>query len=773
MFERRLKILLGIILCITLALVLRAGWLQVVRADDYRRKAADAGKRTSAVETIRGQIKDFKDRTVAEDGPCLDACVDYRAIDLDAKESQDWLREQATARLKARGALKGDKQERDALIDVEAGRVKEDIRLMWQRLVEVSGRTPEEIEQIKLSIVRRVMMRKRFVWYKRYQEAVEKHNKENGKDADPSPAWYSWLIDENAEAPQVDSFKVTVSEQAESHVILRAVDNDTYIKLAKLRERCPWLDLKKSTHRVYPYHDVGAHVIGHLSAVTQEDLKKDPRVKQVSNEEARKYYPNDLIGRSGVEGLAELILRGKRGQIVRLIGKDGPVDHVAPVGGSAAKITIDMELQMRIQEAFLKYKEVADKNRPGGDQRAIQIPVHEMHGAAVVIDVPTGEVRALVSYPTYDVNQFDQLYNQLERDYINQPLLNRATQQAVEPGSTVKPMVGLGGVTSGIIRWDEGIECTGYLIIAGRKMRTGRCWVASKFGHALGEGGVAHHPVPYFAPHPTGFLTFADGLERSCNVYFETLADRMGPAMLREWYTKFGLGKRTDIGIPESEGRIPGDVEVDDIRSATWFSAIGQAQVLATPLQMANVATTIARRGVWVRPHLLVEETKDATRRDLKLSKEALDAAFDGMIRVVNGAAGTGTILKRDDFIVAGKTGTAQTGRFSILLRAPDGKVLRDEAGKPVRRVFDPSTPESPNLAMPWYRGSGNSGTELGHAWMMGFAPADDPKIAFAVLVEYGGSGGHDAGPVCQAILDACVEQGYLPNLKKHLAAAQ
>jgi penicillin-binding protein 2 len=770
MFERRLKILLGLILCVTCVLVFRAGWLQVVRAEEYRQKAADAGKRVSPIETIRGPIKDFKDRMVAEDGPCIDACVDYRAIDLEAEESQAWLKEQAAARLKARGALKGDKEERAALVDAEVGRVKDDIRLMWQRLVEVSGQKTEEIEQVKQSIVRRVVMRKRYVWFKRFQEAVEKHKKENGKDADPSPAWYSWLIDENAQPPQVDSFKVTVSEQSESHVVLRAIENDAYVKLAKLRDRCPWLDLKKSTHRVYPYHEVGAHVVGHLSPISQEDLKKDPRVKQVSTEDARRYYYNDLIGRTGIEGLAELILRGKRGQIVRLIGKDGPVEHSAPVAGAAARITIDMELQMRIQEAFLRYKEVDDPNKPGQDLRVVQTPVHVMHGAAVVIDVPTGQVRALVSYPTYDANELDQRYSELARNYIDQPLLNRATQQAVEPGSTVKPVVGLGAITSNMVRWDEGIECTGYLMINGRKMRTGRCWVASKFGHVLGEG-VAHHPVPYFAPHPTGFLTFADGLERSCNVYFETLGDRMGPAMLRDWYTKFGLGNRTGIGIPESTGRIPGDVDnVGDIRSATWFSAIGQAQVLATPIQMANAVATIARRGVWVRPHLLVDESKDVERRDLKLSKEGLDAAFDGMIRVVNGAAGTGTILKRDDFVVAGKTGTAQTGRFSVLVRGSDGKVLRDDAGKPVRRVYDPSTSEQPNRDMPWYRGSGNSGKELGHAWMIGFAPAENPKVAFAVLVEYGGSGGRDAGPVAQQILQACVEHGYLPNVKRPIA---
>jgi len=134
------------------------------------------------------------------------------------------------------------------------------------------------------------------------------------------------------------------------------------------------------------------------------------------------------------------------------------------------------------------------------------------------------------------------------------------------------------------------------------------------------------------------------------------------------------------------------------------------------------------------------------------------------MINVVNGPAGTGKILHRDDVLVAGKTGTAQAARFNLLRLDENGKVVRDENGRPIRDFPPISTPEHPNTEMPWYRGAGNSGDELGHAWFIGFAPAQNPKIAFAVLVEYGGSGGTDAGPVAIAILDACMELNYLPR---------
>lgn len=758
MFERRLKVLLGIIASITLVLILRAGWLQVVQGSEWQKRALDTGRRSSYLETNRGEIRDFRGRTVAEDAPCIDAAVDYRAIDIEAKESQEWLKAQARQRLQQRGVLKGDREDRARLVEHELARMRDDLRVMWQTLAEVSNKSPDELEEIKQSIIRRVQMRRRYVWYKRYEEAKERHEQK-----EPASGWLAWLVDDSQAAPQLDSFKVTVAEQTESHVILRAVDNDTYIKLDRLRDRCPGLELKKSTHRHYPYADIACHVIGNLSPVMREDLENDPNVDK---DETRKYFYNDLIGRSGVERLGERMLRGARGYVVRQIGREGVVETVAPAAGQHVQITLDMELQMRVQEAFLRYKETDDPLRQTPDLRARQMPVHEMHGAAVVIDVPTGQVRAMVSYPTYDLNQFESLYPKLVKDVINQPLMNRATQSALEPGSTVKPVVGIGGITSNVVRVDEGLECTGYLVINGKQLREGRCWVATKFAHILGN--VAHHPIPSRAPHPTGFLIFADAIERSCNVYFETVADRLGMQGLAHWYREFGMGRLTEIGIAESRGRVPGEVAVPNWRSATWFSGIGQSQVLATPLQMANVAATIARRGVWIRPHLLVSETAQIQKKDLGLSAAAIQAAHDGMVKVVNSQAGTGTILHRDDMVVAAKTGTAQAATFNVIVRDGQGKPVRDANGRIVRKFFKPSTPDEPNPEMPWYRGGGNSGSELGHAWFIGFAPAENPKIAFAVLVEYGGSGGKDAGPIAQAILDACVEHGYLsPRQRK------
>src|SRR5258706_4986943 len=119
MFERRIKILLGVLAGFPLMLLMRAGWLQIVQGADYDRKAAESDRRPSYLESLRGRILDVKGRVVAEDAPCIDAAVDYRAIDFDFKESQEWLTIQARARLTARGVLKGDRAERSRLIDGE------------------------------------------------------------------------------------------------------------------------------------------------------------------------------------------------------------------------------------------------------------------------------------------------------------------------------------------------------------------------------------------------------------------------------------------------------------------------------------------------------------------------------------------------------------------------------------------------------------------------------------------------------------------------------
>ena len=314
----------------------------------------------------------------------------------------------------------------------------------------------------------------------------------------------------------------------------------------------------------------------------------------------------------------------------------------------------------------------------------------------------------------------------------------------------------------------------------------GRCWVASNFFEILG-GAVAHHPIPWEAPHPTGHLTFADAIERSCNVYFETLAYRLKVAGIHEWYTRFGLGRITGVGIPEAEGNLPDPASpMARYPAMACLAGIGQDQVLATPIQMANVAATIARGGIWMRPRLVPAgteippprepvattnpSTKPSTqpsvipdRVDLHLSKVGLTALRKGMINVVNARAGTGGTAKRDDMVVAGKTGSAQAALITYPQRDEVDRIVRDAKGRPdIKALLPVGTHANPRPDFPWYRATGSKETSRAHAWFIGYAPAENPKIAFAVMVEYGGSGGLAAGGVANRMLDACIKHGYL-----------
>ncbi len=764
MFERRLKIFLMVLMVVTAVIALKAAHIQVVEHEYWTERAADSMKRTIYVETTRGRILDRNGEELAVDLPCTDVVVDYRALTPEPDEK--WVRSRALSRLRRHNwdaYLAADRPARRQMLEDEIAAVKADIESMWDVLADVTGTPRQRIDETRDNIVKRVEMRKRYIWYKGYERAVKQH-----EQAAPPPFWQRWLLGESVEGPKLEEFRIEVAEETQSHVIVGDISTEAINYLGKHIDRFPGMSLRPGVHRVYPFKDVAAHVLGRVAKVTREDLQKDPN----PDDELRKYWQNDLIGRTGIEALAEPALRGSRGRMFRHFGVTQPIPDTPPVPGQDVRITIDILLQQQIQEAFANATIPINRN---------QSETHEMHGAAVVIDVPTGEILALVSYPSYDLNRFDELYASMVRDDINKRLLNRATQYPLEPGSTVKPIVGLGAISDGLIGAHGTIECTGYLVLDGRTYRVGRCWVASKFASLLGERGVAHHPIPWSDAHPTGHLTYSDALQRSCNVYFETLADKMGLEGLSKWYRQFGLGMPVGIGIPESSGRLPDSFRgpADVRRSATWFAGIGQGQIAATPLQMANVSATIARYGTWIRPTLIRGETpidqrlirrgegefaKD--RRQLPLDPAGLQQAHDGMERVVSTIAGTGHALHQARVSVAAKTGTAQAAKFSIPVRDENGEYVRDARGRIVRRILEPGRPGAPNPEAVWYLAFGEDGKDLNHGWVIGFAPADNPKIAFAVMVEYGGSGGGTAANITMKMLEACVEHGYLSPRK-------
>jgi len=776
MFERRLKVFLTILFMGVIGLLLRAAQLQVAQRDYWNREAADSLKSVSLQETTRGPIIDCKGRVLAEDRPCRNVCVQYQVL-LDHPD-KTWIARFAAKRVKSRlgddAWKKLTAEGRKRRIGEESGVVLKQIDRMWDKLARLTDQTREDIERVRHLILQRVDMRRRYVWYHSYLRAMRQQN----GVVESEPKWQKWLSGESDDGPQVDKFAVTVAEEDEAHVIVRDVSLEVENELSRHIDEYPGVELKPGLHRYYPFHEVACHVIGRLGKVGPEELLNDPN----HGDQRRKYWPNDDVGRLGLEGLCEPALRGTLGRTVTVSGEETPTIDPA-IAGQTVRIAIDTDIQRDIEDFFAHatlYETIDDAVVEERDQ--------VLHGAAVLLDVKTNRVLALVSYPTYDVNELDANYQRLKANDVDAPLRNRATESQLEPGSTVKPLVGLAAITDGYVKLNEGIECKGYLELPDHHGgmihygKLGRCWIASTYAELLHDA-VAHHPVP--TPHRghdgnrDGWLTYRDALERSCNVYFETVADRLGIATLSDWMGRFGLGRPTGIGIEEFKGWVPAGARGGDFRAhwrATGFSGgIGQGYIAATPLQMANIAATIARSGIWMRPQLVIPASDGEPmppmrpakievpdRVDLHLDPEALAACKLGMIEVVNARAGTGKAAHMKDLFVAGKTGTAQGAAFRLLKLLPDGKPQRDADGRPMYETFELSTFKHPNPRLPWYRGSGPNLDKHDHAWMIGFAPADDPKIAFGVLVEYGGSGGGAAAEVVKAALTSCMAHGYL-----------
>ena len=752
MFFTRTRILIILLLLGIAGVLVRAAQIQWWQHDQWAAQANRGAVRDELVETSRGRILDVKGRELAIDAPCMDAVIDYRIITLPPDEK--WIKDYARVRMRRR---LGDTlnqvpaPQRPALLQQQIQQIRADIEQMWQVLgdEQLTGTTHVQIEDRRNQIIQRVQMRRRSVWYQHYLKAEKKSRKK-----DDLAWWQRWIADDKADAPELDTFDVTVSEQEASHILLPSISEDLANYLSKNADRFPGLSIRPGQHRVYPYKDSACHVVGYLTQVSGDDLLKGDG----KADDLRLYLKRDLIGRHGAEALCETALRGTRG-LIRSDRSTGQVTQsVAPQSGSDVRLTIDIELQKKIEQAFVQRKPIRADDYTG-----------ELHGAAVVIDVATNQVRALVSYPTYDVNDLDKTYAQLARDYLNRPLLTRATMSQLEPGSIVKPMVGIAGITEKVVGVNEGIECTGYLVLNGHRYSVGRCWTVAR-ARPSGTSPAHHAFAPYAHQghdgNPDGFLTFSDALMRSCNVYCETVADRLGVERLNKWYGLFGLGRPTGIGLAEKSGRLPmADVgPVDQRRARLWFAGIGQGDVAATPIQMANVAATIARDGLWMRPNLVTQGMERITtpsslpdRVMLPVDKAAMQAAKLGMYEVVNAPGGTGGQLKfnRADVLVCGKTGTAQAHALSIPVFDDNGKITEYQHPEFSTKTFT-------NPDAPWYRNTGESNRDLSHAWFIGFAPAQNPRIAFAVLVEYGGGGGAVAGPVAQALLEAADQEGYL-----------
>lgn len=490
--------------------------------------------------------------------------------------------------------------------------------------------------------------------------------------------------------------KVPPSRRTHQIEMFSGIAREQLAALETHARELPGVDVVAVPMRTYAYGSLGAHAVGYLNEVSAEDLERLAE---------QGYVAGDRVGRTGLESAWESYLRGRRGyrrvlvdargslaeDLETEVGGDQPMRR-DPVPGRDISLTLDMELMRTIERAF--------RGHPSG--------------AAVVVDVRTGRVRALYSKPAYDLNELsgrltDSRYAELE-DNPFRPLIDKTLYESYFPGSTFKPMAAIAALQDSVVDPSARVNCPGFLQI-GRDRK--RC-------------STAH-----------GDVDMRRAIVQSCNVYFWTTAMAVGLERLNRFGHDFGFGQRTGIGInSEASGFLP---------SRAWYTehfgrfrvgytldaAIGQGNTRTTLLQLAMAYAAIANGGTIFVPQLVervsspdgevIEEFGPRVRRRVSVDRQHLAYVVDGLYGVVNDPSGTAYDARIAGGVpVAGKTGTAQVAR-----RAP-------------------RPGEDPNRA--WY-------FNRDHAWFAGFAPAGAPQVAIVVLVEHGGGGGRYAAPVAMQIL--------------------
>jgi penicillin-binding protein 2 len=446
----------------------------------------------------------------------------------------------------------------------------------------------------------------------------------------------------------------------------------------------PELDLIQVQQRLYPKHEVAAALLGYVGEVTEEMIAKP----------GSSYKPGDVVGKFGIEGEYNQILSGRDGMrrvVVNSRGQEmGSLTTINALPGNDLRLTLDQDLQMAAEASL--------GDRPG---------------AVVAIDPRTGEVLAMVSHPSFDPNSFatridPKEWNQLTNDPLK-PLMNKAIQAQLAPGSVFKVVTATAALETGVIKPDFTLHCAGEVTIYGHLYHD---WVWEKH---RGHGTVDLHRA----------------ITQSCDVYFYTLGKLLGIEKLDYFASRLGLGVPTGVDLPaEASGLIPSPAWVQRAFKRKWWAgetisvAIGQGAVSVTPLQLACLIGGIASGGAFHRPHLAFREQlralgvdpPDKPARDFPLSDGTVAALKSGMWGVVN-EGGTGAAARCPGIEIAGKTGTAQVVSAELQESAKNSEFNTN-------------------------------------AWFVGYAPPDKPEIVVAALVMQGGHSSV-AVPVARDVIKA------------------
>ncbi len=476
--------------------------------------------------------------------------------------------------------------------------------------------------------------------------------------------------------------------------------------VAKIKERGTTLkgvSISNNYVREYNKPGVATHIVGRCGRISAEEYEKY---------RFDGYGMNDTIGKEGIERKAESFLRGTdgtTGSVKQINNREvSLIDDIEPVPGHSVTLTIDSRLQQQVEEILANNIQRIQLSAPSGAKNGRDCNA----GAVALLDVKTGDTLALASYPTYDMSRFNEDYEKLLEDSAN-PFYNRSVSGLYSPGSTFKPLSAIAAMQSGNLTPREIIQTKGiYKFYADYQPS---CWIWSE----------------YDATH--GSINVSTAIEQSCNYFFYEVGRRMGIDTLSKYATSFGLGEYTGIELTEEAKGAMASPEykesiITNVTSKSWFggdtlqATIGQSYSLFTPVQLANYVATIANGGTRYKVNLIknirssvdgsvVAEYPPQIVEKIEMGDDVINAVRNGMRRVVDEGSAS-NIFADYTVSICGKTGTAQVGN-----------------------------------------GSNN-------ALFVAYAPADDPQIAIAVVIEHGVRG-TNAAQVAKDVFDVYFANQY------------
>jgi penicillin-binding protein 2 len=482
------------------------------------------------------------------------------------------------------------------------------------------------------------------------------------------------------------------SKNFESLPLRTRLSDEEVARFAVNRYRFPGVEIKARLFRQYPFGEVASHVTGYISRINDKDVERIDSWNETAN-----YKGSDYIGKVGVELAYERELHGTTGWEEVEVDAGGravrTLSRTPPISGNNLKLALDIRLQQAAEAAF-------------GDRR----------GALVAIEPATGDVLAFVSKPGFDPNLFvdgiDPVNWELLNESPDKPLLNRPLRGAYPPGSSIKPYLALAALTSGKRTAAQTIFDPGFYQIAG-----------------------AAHRFRDDKPGGHGYVDMFKSLVVSCDTYYYMLAGETDIDDTYAFLSQFSFGRKTGIDIEgELVGVLPSRAWKRERFKDKWYlgdsisAGIGQGYNAFTPIQQAQAIAIIANDGVALAPHLVksVENVKDGAVRQIALQPtQALHVKPEHLVVIKNALVGVpreGTSAQAfvgTKYVSAGKTGTSQV--YSL-----KGEKYSKQVDERLRD----------------------------HAWYIAYAPADQPRIAIAVLVENGGFGAQAAAPIARAVFD-------------------